>query len=247
MSSVLASCHTYDVAPLVGEVAGVRSILNFGAGPYEHSISLPSSEDIHFDYRSHRNNVPFADALRHCRHLRELFHTFKAEKSSFRLLRRKAGTAYSLHDDRDVGGDIVRIQMPVITNEGALLLVQRDAISLEPVARRVADFAGGYGSISFDYRRLRDTFGEWFDAFYLGAGRFHLIDTKKVHTLINAGDTDRVTLCIDLIRNNWVDNWLAENMTIETPPLSLDKLPEGEWNWDALRHGLLSHPRVKLT
>ncbi|MDH3281584.1 MAG: hypothetical protein OEQ18_10700, partial [Gammaproteobacteria bacterium] len=205
------------------------------------------AEDIHVDYQSHRNNVPYADALRRCQHLRELFHEFRAEKTSFRLLRCRAGTAYSLHDDRDAGGDTVRIQLPVITNAAALLLVQKDGVVLEPVARRVADIAGGNGSIPFDYQRLRDTFAEWFDAFYLGPGRFHLIDTNQVHTLINAGDTDRITLCIDLIRNTWVDCWLAENMTIKTPPLSLEKLPEGKWDWSALRHGVLCHPRIKLS
>lgn len=247
MSSVLASCRTYDVAPLVADVTRVGDILDYGAGAFEHSISLPSSEDIHVDFRSHRNNVPFANVLRHCTHLRELFDGFRAEKSSFRLLRRKAGTAYSLHDDKDIGDDVVRIQMPIITNTGALLLVQKDAISLEPVARRVAEIAGGDGSISFDYRRLGDTFGEWFEAFYLGPGRFHLIDINKVHTLVNAGDTDRITLCIDLIRNDWMDGWLAENMMIESLPLPLDKLPEGRWDWSALSHGLLCHPRVKLS
>jgi hypothetical protein len=98
----------------------------------------------------------------------------------------------------------------------------------------------------FDYTRYADVFGEWFDAFLLEPGYFHLIDPTRVHTLINAGNDERVTLCIDMLRNDWLDDWLAENMGQEVPALPAGSLPTGTWEWGSLRHGLLTHPRVQL-
>lgn len=248
MASILASTQHYDVAALSDDVAAARRILDFGAGTFEHSISLPVEGDIDPGYRANRNNNPYAGALGACPLFAEIFKSFRTEKASFRLLRRKAGTAYSLHDDRDMGDDIVRMQMPVVTNRNALLLVQKDGVELEPIARRVNEFTHDDGKpIMFDYPRLAQDFGEWFDAFMLEPGFFHLIDSKRVHTLINAGKADRITLCIDLLRNDWLDQWISEQMILEVPAMAPDNLPDGTWEWGALRHGLLSHPRVELT
>jgi hypothetical protein len=246
VSTVLASCPEYSLPALEVDVAEVRRILEFGAGTYEHSISIPDEDQIHADHRNHRNNVPFANALKYCPYLSELFHGFQADKCSFRLLRRQAGTAYSLHDDRDAGSNIVRMQLPVITNRNALLLVQKDQVETARIAHRVGEIINNPGPIIFDYQRLRESFDDWFHFFYLEPGRFHFIDTNRVHTLINAGHTDRITLAIDLIRNAWLDQWLAENMTKETSPLCLGELPDGTWEWSALRHGVLCHPRIEM-
>jgi len=248
MNSVLISSQHYDVAALAADVVAARRLLDFGAGTFEHSISLPAEGDIQEGHRSHRNNTPYARALGSCPLFAEIFNSFQAEKACFRLLRRKAGTAYSLHDDRDVGDDIVRMQMPVVTNHSALLLVQKEGAELEPIARRTHEFTHDDGKpVVFDYARLARDFGEWFDAFLLEPGYFHLIDSSRVHTLINAGEADRITLCIDLLRNDWLDRWLSEHMTREVAALPPDELPGGTWDWGALRHGLLSHPRVQLT
>jgi len=248
MQSIRVSSHHYDVDALEDNVNAARRILDFGAGAYEHSLSLPAEEDIHIEHRSHRNNIPYADALRSCPIFREIFDSFQTAKASFRLLRRKAGTAYSLHDDRDMGDDIVRMQMPVVTNRASLLLVQKDGAELEPIARRVAEFANNdETALVFDYPRLTETFGEWFDMFALEPGYFNLIDTSRVHTLVNAGQADRITMSIDLLRNDWLEHWLSKHMTRDAGPQSPDNLPDGTWEWNALRHGLLTHPRIQLT
>jgi len=248
MVSLLRSSQSYDVAALAADVATARRILDFGAGIYEHSISLPAEGDINSGHRTHRNNNPYAGALGSCPLFAEIFNSFQAEKACYRLLRRKAGTAYSLHDDKDVDDKLVRMQMPVVTNGSALLLVQKDGAELEPIARRVDEFTHDDGKpIIFDYSRFARDFGEWFDAFLLEPGYFHLIDPTRVHTLINAGDAERVTLCIDMLRNDWLDRWLSEHMSQEVPALQADRLPGGTWEWGTLRHGLLTHPRVQLT
>jgi hypothetical protein len=244
--NILLSSDKYDIAALVANVTAVRRIVDFGAGAYEHSLSLPSETDIEHRYRSHRNNIPYADALNACPLFAEIFHKFKTAKASFRLLYRKAGTAYSLHDDRDMGDNIVRLQMPVITNDNSLFLLQKDNVELEPIARRIAEIASEDKSLVFDFPRLVDSFGEWFDLFLLEPGYFNLIKTDKVHSLVNAGQTDRITLAIDLLRNKWLDDWLSEHMTGEISAQSTDSLPDGIWEWGSLRHGLLTHPRIQL-
>ena len=248
MVSVLRSSQYYDVAALAAEVAAARRMLDFGAGTFEHSISLPAEGDINAAHRGHRNNNPYAGALDSCPLFAEIFNSFRAEKACYRLLRRKAGTAYSLHDDKDVDENLVRMQMPVVTNGSALLLVQKDGAELEPIARQVEQYTRDDGKpVMFDYTRYAREFGEWFDALLLEPGYFHLIDPTRVHTLINAGDADRVTLCIDMLRNDWLDGWLSEHMSREVPALPVDSWPEGTWEWGALQHGLLTHPRVSLT
>jgi hypothetical protein len=222
-------------------------MLDFGEGAYSHSLSLPAGDDIHPGHRSHRNNVPYANALESCPHFSEIFHTFRTAKASFRLLRRSAGSAYSLHDDRDMGEDIVRMQLPVVTNPSSLFLLQKEGVELEPIARRIAEITHDDELLVFDYPRLTETFGDLFDLFLLEPGYFNLINTSRVHTLVNAGQADRITLAIDLIRNDWLEQWLADHMTREIQPLDTECMPDGSWEWSALRHGLLSHPRVELT
>lgn len=235
----------YDLDALTADVREAMRALDFGAGAFAHSISLPAPAQIAADFRDHRNNVPFANVLDRCGYLRQLFDGFQTEKAGLRLLRRRAGTAYSLHDDRDIGRDIVRLQLPVSANPGSFLLMQRAGVDLQALARRVAEFADGQDSpISFDFPRLVEVFGRWLMVFPLECGYFHRIDTDKVHSLVNGGTSDRVTLCIDLIRNDWLDQWLAAHLDAETPALERERLPAGHWDWSALRHGLLTHPRI---
>ena len=244
--NILISSDRYDVAALEADVVAATRLVNFGSGAYGHSLSLPAEGEIHAAHRSHTNNVPYADALGSCPLFAEIFHSFQTPKASYRLLRRTAGTAYSLHDDRDVGDEIIRMQLPVVTNRNSIFLIQKDGVELEPIARRIAEITRDDESPVFDYPRLIEAFGEWFDLFSLEPGYFNLININKVHTLVNAGQADRVTLAIDLLPNDWLERWLSDHMTGEITGLSTDSLPGGTWEWSALRHGLLSHPRIHL-
>lgn len=245
--NILMSSLRYDVAALEADVVTARRAVDFGAGVFGHSLSLPAEQDIEAGHRAHRNNIPYADVLGSCPLFAEIFNSFQSPKASFRQLYRKAGTAYSLHDDRDMGDDIVRLQVPVVTNRSSLFLLQKDGVELEPVARRIAEITRDDELLIFDYPRLIEAFGEWFDLFVLEPGYFYLINTDKVHSLVNAGQADRITLAIDLLRNDWLERWLSEHMTGNITALPSDNLPEGSWEWSALRHGLLSHPRIQLT
>jgi len=244
--NILISSDRYDVDALEADVIAARQVVDFGAGAYGHSLSLPAEDEIQSAHRSHRNNIPYANVLGSCPLFAEIFHSFQAQKGSYRLLRRVAGTAYSLHDDRDMGDDIVRMQLPVVTNSRSIFLIQKDGVDSEPIKRRVAEITRDDGPLVFDYPRLIEAFGDWFDLSSLEPGYFNLININKIHTLINAGQDDRVTLAVDLVRNDWLERWLADHMTGEITALSTDSLPDGTWDWSTLRHGLLIHPHNQL-
>jgi hypothetical protein len=247
-TAVRATAEVYDLEALVQDLATARKILDFGHGTFGHSISLPAPGQLAADHRAHRNNVPGADALDHCPAFRAIFDAFQTEKAGFRLLRRAPGSAYSLHDDRDAGDDVLRMQIPIITNDASVLLFQKDGAELEPLARQVAKFEGDGGlHTAFDFARLQDLFGEWLDAFVLEPGYFYRFDTDRIHTVINAGTTERIVLCVDLIRVDWVEQWMQEHLIRDVAPMAIDTFPTGRWDWGGLRHGLLSHPRIQLT
>lgn len=113
-------------------------------------------------------------------------------------MRRKACTAYSLYDNNDVHDALGRMQTPIVTSRSAVLLVQKHGTELALIARRIDAFTHNNGKpIIFDYPRLDRDFGELFDAYMLEPGYFHCIDTTRIHTLINTGDSERITLCIE--------------------------------------------------
>ena len=75
-------------------------------------------------------------------------------------------------------------------------------MELEPIARRIAEITHGNESLIFDYPCLYEVFGEWFGLFSLKPGYFNLINKNKVHSLVNAGQADHITLAIELLRND---------------------------------------------
>jgi hypothetical protein len=98
MGCVLVSSQQYDVAALAADVTAACRLLDSGAGTRRHSLSLPAAGE---NQAGHRNIDPYAGTLGACPLFFEFFHSFQAKKASYRLLLRTAGTAYSLHDDRD--------------------------------------------------------------------------------------------------------------------------------------------------
>jgi hypothetical protein len=47
-----------------------------------------------------------------------------------------------------------------------------------------------------------------YDSYQLEIGRMYHFDVTKIHTLFNEGDTDRVTLLIDLKINGWLEKFI---------------------------------------
>ena len=55
-------------------------------------------------------------------------------------------------------------------------------------------------------------FGRRFDEHYrcyqLSVGYLHHFDTTKIHTLFNDGDTERVSLLVDVKANDWTKQFI---------------------------------------
>jgi len=248
MMTVFRSTDRFDIAALEHDAAVAEAMQPFESGAYGHCISLPRATDLAATYRTHHNNIPFSGALDRCPAFRQVFSTFKTGIASFRLLRRVAHSAYGLHDDRDKGSGLLRLQIPIRTNDRSYIAVLKNGVELEPLARQLAGFSHRQDNLLFDFQRFCDTFGDRFDLFAFAPGHIHYFDTDTIRTAINAGKQDRVVLAIDLVRNAWLDQWLVENLSAPVPATPQSALvADAVWTWNALKHGLLSHPRIDVS
>jgi len=230
----------YDVAALRAEIKVAREILEFDKGPYKNAISLPSEDRVYAPYRTHHNNLPFSGALDHCPYLNSIFDSFRTEKAAFRLLRRLPKTAYAFHDDKDRGKHIARFQIPINTSENAFLLIATNDIDLRRFDVDSSGFKGdSEGNIWFNLEQLHSACANDVELFYLDAGFLNYFDTDQVHTLIN-GDTDeRITLSIDMVVNEWLENWMKTNLTHIVSSSPIQPSTAVTWKWNALRNGVI--------
>jgi hypothetical protein len=184
----------YNLKKLNLDRTFVEERFKYEDGAFGHCISLPSIYEISESHKEHHNNVPLRGVLGHTPHFKEIFDSFKSEITSFRLLRRKADTSYGLHNDKDMGEDIKRFQIPIVTNDDSWLCVTHyDEISegwTEENSYTMEDFG----------RRFKGRY----DSYQLESGTMYHFDVTKIHTLFNEGDTDRVTLLIDVKVNDWL-------------------------------------------
>ena len=114
------------------------------------------------------------------------------------MLRRKAGTSYGIHNDRDMGDDVVRFQIPIRTNNHCWFAITDLEMEEEWTEEN-----------SHNLRDFNKKFKPRFKNFKMEAGFIHTFDVKLNHTMINDGNADRVTLSIDLKKNKWVDEFLS--------------------------------------
>ncbi len=238
---MLKSRSSYDVDALREEVRRARARQEFDRGLYGHCISLPSEGDLAAAYRTHHNNVPYSGALAECPTMRTIFDSLETEKTSFRLLRRAPKSAYGIHDDKDKGSDVLRFQIPIVTNPDAFIVAQKPGVPLDGLKERVAEILDG-GDLRFDFRRFHRSLGEWFDLYALPPGRLYRFDTDALHTAINAGEQERIVLGLDVLRNDWVEEWLEREFVEPVPPVTEAELPDAAWEWTSLAHGLITNP-----
>jgi len=172
---------------------------DWSRGAHGHSLSLPSSSQVHPLGRDHSNNLPFADILDRCPGFRSIFDGFQSAVVSFRLLRKLPAASYRWHHDRNKGPGVVRFQIPIRTNTDTRLIVTD-----------YSDFSEvkGLGNVrpardeTFDTLEIfkRTNTGHYRE-YELQPGRLYYFNTSRVHNLINRGDTARITLSIDVVAN----------------------------------------------
>lgn len=192
--------HEYDPGVALDDlVADMRRAVDgwdWRRGAYGHALSLPAPQELHPYARYSYGNFPCSGLLARCPAFRALFHGLRCDKVSFRLLRRQPASAYGWHTDRWKGPGVVRFQIPLLSEPDAFLVTTDYASEDDLVGpRRLAlDGFAAFAAANAGH----------FAKHHLTLGRLHYFDTTRVHTLVNPGVTERITLSFDLVANDWV-------------------------------------------
>jgi hypothetical protein len=193
--------HAYDLGlpldGLVDEARRASADWDWDRGAYGHALSLPDYRDLHPWGRYSYENFPCTARLDRFPLLRGLFDSFQCEKVSFRLLRRGPRTAYAWHADRAKGPGVVRVQVPIVSGPEAFL------VTTDYVHAKLVRGSGPPLDEDGFARFAADNAGH-FMRHALPPGRLYYFDTTRVHTLVNPGAGERLTLAIDLALNAWL-------------------------------------------
>lgn len=213
--------QSFDVNRLRQDLAIATRGWDWKRGCFGHSLPLTTRKLSEFGAAHYNNLVKSIDGeakseapdrLDECTYFREIFDSFRCEKSSFRILRRPAHSSYTLHRDSDVGEETFRFQIPIESNPDVRLLVS------------TTDKSDDFIVSGADYRKVEDWDAEgigcdkmksWFEEFVrinddkvrvyqTKPGKLYYFSTpENYHNLWNFGCKDRFTLAIDLVANRW--------------------------------------------
>lgn len=194
--------HRYDLDlpfdALVRETRHIVERWDWSQGAYGHALSLPAYRQLHPHARYGYENFPCAGLLEELPVLGAIFDGLECEKVSFRLLRRGPGSAYGWHTDRWKGEGVVRFQIPIVSDERAFLVTTEyesvDQLAGQPAQRLSED----------SYAAFADAHAGHVRKHHLEPGHLHYFDTSRVHTLVNPGPSERITLSFDLVANDWL-------------------------------------------
>ena len=194
--------HRYDLEvdldALVRDTRRAVEGWDWSRGAYGHALSLPARRQLHPHGRYRYENYPCRGVLGKCAAFQAVFDALECEKTSFRLLRRGPASAYSWHTDRRKGQGVVRFQIPLVSDDSAFLVTTDYSHAGEIRGERSVPL----DEQSFD-RFARANAGHY-RRHLLEPGRLHYFDTSRVHTLVNTGSGERITLSFDLVVNDWV-------------------------------------------
>jgi len=181
----------YDLTRLKNDLFVAETYGKYEDGAFGHAISLPESGNDHY------NNLPYTGIIKKTPYFKEIYDSFKTEVTSFRLLRRKAGTSYGIHNDRDMGDDIVRFQIPIKTNNSCWFGVTDREMEEEYTEEN-----------SHSVYTFNKKFKPRFKNFKMAPAHIHTFNVRLNHSMFNEGDEDRITLSIDCKKNEWLDKFL---------------------------------------
>jgi hypothetical protein len=192
--------HGYDLDvpldDLVGETRRAIEGWDWSRGAHGHALSLPDYRQLHPYFRYGYENYPCAAILGRCPLFSRIFEGLECDKVSFRLLRRGPSSAYAWHTDGWKGPGVVRFQIPIVSEDSAFL-VTTDYHRQDQVRG-----PGRLSEESFeDFARAN---AGHFRKHHLKPGRLYYFDTTRVHTLVNPGPGERITLSFDLAANDWL-------------------------------------------
>jgi hypothetical protein len=194
--------HQYDLDVsldgLVRDTGRAIEGWNWNRGAFGHALSLPSYRQLHPFRRYGYENFPCADLLEQSPLFRRVFESLECEKVSFRLLRRGPGSAYAWHTDQWKGPGVVRFQVPIVSDDDAFLILT-DYESVDQVRDPQPDRLS-----EESFERFAKANAGHFQRHRFEPGRLHYFDTTRVHTLVNPGPGERITLSFDLVANDWL-------------------------------------------
>lgn len=196
------SLYSYDLGldldQLRRETAQVTEGWRWERGAYGHALSLPRYRDLHPFQRFAYQNFPCTGFLDRAPALRRIFDGFECDKVSFRLLRRGPSSAYHWHTDGWKGPGVVRFQVPIVS-DGSAYLITTDYTESSEIR------GGNEGPLNEkSFPAFAAANAGHFEKHFLAAGRLHHFDTNRVHTLVNPGPGERITLSLDLVANDWL-------------------------------------------
>ena len=188
---------------LVADAARAVADWDWSRGAYGHALSLPRRAELHPFGRYAYQNFPCTGLLHECPCFRQVFDSLRCEKVSFRLLRREPASAYAWHTDQWKGPGVVRFQIPIVSDARAFLVTT----DYEHESR-----VQGVGRVltEDDFPRFAEGNAGHFKRHHLQPGLLHYFNTTKVHTLVNPGPGERLTLSFDLVANAWLRDRFPE-------------------------------------
>jgi hypothetical protein len=192
--------HCYDpgiaLADLVRDTQRAVAGWDWRRGAFGHALSLPAYGELHPYGRYTYQNFPCTGFLARCPAFRALFESLRCDKVSFRLLRRQPASSYAWHTDRWKGPGVVRFQIPLVSDPAAFLVTTDYTDEREVVGPRTltVDAFASFAAANAGHFRKH----------HLEPGRLCYFDTSHVHTLVNPGPGERITLSFDLVANDWV-------------------------------------------
>ncbi|TFG85651.1 MAG: hypothetical protein E4H18_05190 [Hyphomicrobiales bacterium] len=219
----------YDLERLRADAANAMEGWAWRRGAYGHALSLPAPEQLHGRCRYSYQNHPCTGQLDLCSYFQEIFDSFQCPKLSFRLLRRAPHSAYAWHADAWKGPGVVRFQIPIETNERALLVLS-DYAQVEQLRPHGAQTSVAEAEAAND-GHVR--------AHCLEPGVLYYFNTSHVHTLVNDGDCERITLSFDLLANDWL---VANYPEVCEEAVVTDPAEPGAARLLLARAGSLLHP-----
>jgi len=205
----------YDLEKLQIDRKFVEERFKYEDGGHGHKISLPSIYDISESHKELYQNLPFRGVLGYTPYFKEIFDSFETEIAGYVLQERKPYSSYGLHDDRDLGEDVKRFQIPIITNDDVWLCntdykVIPEDIRLLYEKEGLNDGSNLWTQEVFDDRdkseflKFRKRFNEHYQCYRLTPGNMYYFDITTIHTLFNGGSTRKVSLLIDAKVNDWL-------------------------------------------
>ena len=207
--------NIYDLEKLQIDRKFVEERFRYEDGGHGHKISLPSIYEIAESHKELYQNLPFRGVLDYTPYFKEIWDSFETEIAGYVLQERKPYSSYGLHEDRDLGEDVKRFQIPIITNDDVWLCntdykVIPEDIRLLYEKEELNDGSNLWTKEVFDDRdgseflKFRKRFDEHYKCYKLSPGIMYYFDTTTIHTLFNGGSTPKISLIIDAKVNDWV-------------------------------------------